>query len=269
MKFCPNCEFENFNRADFCERCGSSLYNIQNEDFYFADFIKRNYQIYAIIGIFIVLFTYLFGNSDINVKNASIIPLLITIYLIGFLMLKAGNYSSIRKDGEFEKRIELFAFLFIHVGLILGLIASVGTQYILSIGLLSGFFLALLVSVWRGEIEDRLWKLLLIIVLFLELGLLFVLILPAFLHYFFDPTLFLYYAMIMYALLFFSIGGFFGYLTITFIALLSHHDLSFPELFDEIMPENQIYQLLAGIEILLGLIIAPMLYQIIANLFYS
>jgi hypothetical protein len=264
MKYCPYCEFENFTKTDFCEHCGQSLYNIQSEEFHFAEFIKRNYQIYAIIGIFIALFKYLFESSDTNVKNASLVPLLLSIYLIGYLMVKSGRYSYLRDAGEFERKIELFVFLFLHLFFILGLIASVGTQYFLSISLLSGFFLSLLALVWGGKIQDRYWKIILIIVIFFEIPLLLLLILPTFLQFFDNPTLFFYYAMIMYALFFFSLGGFLANFVVSIVSSLSHHNLNYPEIFYcEVTPENAKYQLLAGFEILFGIIMTPIIYPII------
>ena len=58
MKICYFCDFENFNEEDVCERCCQPIIKIKHEVFNIASFIKRNYQLYAISGIFIALYEY-------------------------------------------------------------------------------------------------------------------------------------------------------------------------------------------------------------------
>ena len=117
MKICPCCNYENFKDQDFCERCGHSITNIQPENFNIAGYITQNYRIYAIIGIFVGLFSYLFNSG---IEYIGFVPLFIAIYLIFYLIEKSYNVVKFRKwnDNEdnlhFESFFHSFIFIIIH-----------------------------------------------------------------------------------------------------------------------------------------------------------
>jgi len=219
MKICPNCDFENFKDSEYCEGCGRSIHNIRQEFFTITDFIKKNSQVYAVIGIFLVLFQYFFSSQDANVKGISLFPLFVSFYLMASLIDKGDrivisqSYENTFNRYFNSNSFEFLIFLSINVSLILGLIWSTGTQYILSIcslGCIAIIFVVFKRKISRISNESALtamsiW-LILLMVFFVEVGwLVFQIVLPLIKNPT-DPVLFYVTLMIPLILIFLGIG---------------------------------------------------------------
>lgn len=218
MKICPNCKFENFYNTEYCDGCGEPIHNVRTEFFTIVDFIKKNAEIYAVIGIFLGLFQYFFSSTDSNVKIISLFPLLVSIYLMFALFLKGDQIVRTQtyanpSDQYFNvNSFELWVFLSINIALILGLIWSTGTQFVLSICLLGMMVLAFIIFIRRLSNSRNttvltIW-LNLVGLFFLEIGwLTFQFLIPT-LKTLTDPTLWFWTLMIPLSLLFFGAGTF-------------------------------------------------------------
>jgi len=219
MKICPNCDFENFKYPEYCEGCGQSIHNIRPEFFTITEFIKKNSQVYAIIGIFLGLFQYFFSSQDANVKGISLFPLFVSFYLMSSLIEKGNQIvSSQSYENSFNRyfnsnSFEFLIFLSINVSLIIGLIWSTGTQYILSIcslGCMAIIFVIFGRKISRISNESDLtamsiW-LILLMIFFVEVGwLVFQIVLPLIKNPT-DPVLFYVTLMIPLILIFLGIG---------------------------------------------------------------
>jgi len=227
MKICPNCDFENFDNLQNCDGCGQLIQNIRPEFFTIIDFIKKNSEIYAVIGIFLGLFKYFFSSEDLNVKLVSLFPLFVSIYMMFSLVVK-GNRIVISQSYEnpFNRHFnsnsfEFLIFLSINITLFFGLIWSTGTQYFLSICLLGCIAIIFVIfgrRISRSSNERDLtamsiW-LNLLMIFFLEVGwLLFQIFLPLISNPT-DPMLFYWTLMIPLIFLFFSIGTAFASMVI-------------------------------------------------------
>lgn len=218
MKICPNCDFENFENQQNCDGCGQSIQNIRPEFFTITDFIKKNSEVYAVIGIFLALFEYFFKSQNPTVNVVSLFPLFVAIYLMFSLIIKGNRIvRSQPYDNTYNRyfnpnSFELWVFLSINVSLIVGLILSTGTQYILSICLLGCIAIIFIIFVRRISNERditvlSIW-LNLIGILFIEIGwLAFQFSLPS-IKNITDPAIFFWTLMIPLSILFFGFGTF-------------------------------------------------------------
>jgi type IV secretory pathway VirB3-like protein len=214
MKICPNCDFENFDNLQNCDGCGHSIQNIRPEYFTIIDFIKKNSEVYAVIGIFLALFQYFFSSQDPNVKLVSLFPLFVSIYLLFSLIIKGdrivnsqlyeNTFNRYFNANSFQFRI----FLFINASLFIGLILNVGTHYFLSICIIGS--IAVTFVIFIRKILDE-WNLSIISIWLNLLGIFFIetgwLIFQFFLPFIknpTDPTLF--YWTLMIPLFFLGIG---------------------------------------------------------------
>ncbi len=218
MKICPNCDFENFDNVQNCDGCRQPIQTIRPEFFTITDFIKKNSEVYAVIGIFLALFEYFFKSLNPTVNVVSLFPLFVAIYLMFSLIIKGNRIvRSQTYDNSYNRyfnpnSFELWVFLSINVSLIVGLIMSTGTQYILSICLLGCIAIIFIIFVRRIANERNItilsiW-LNLIGILFIEIGwLVFQFIFPG-IKDIPDPLLFWILMMIPLSILFFGIGTF-------------------------------------------------------------
>ena len=219
MKICPNCNFDNFDNPEYCEGCGQLIHNIRQEFFTITDFIKKNSQVYAVIGIFLVIFKYFFSSQDATVKGISLFPLFVSFYLMSSLINK-GNRIVISQSYEnsFNRyfnsnSFEFLIFLSINVSLIIGLIWSTGTQYILSICSLG--CIAIIFVIFGGRISRisnesvltamSIW-LILLMIFFVEVGWLVFQIVLTLIKNPTDPVQFYVTLMIPLILIFLGIG---------------------------------------------------------------
>ena len=118
MKICYFCDFENFNRDDYCERCGQDINGIRHEIFSIAGFIKQNYQLYAIFGILVGLYEYLVrAEVPADQKYVGIFPLIVAFYLILHLTNKSAQIIISRQWQNTEELIRReSSFQFIILG---------------------------------------------------------------------------------------------------------------------------------------------------------
>lgn len=218
MKICPNCKFENFFNTEYCEGCGNSIHNVRTEFFTIVDFIKKNAEIYAVIGIFLGLFRYFFSSTDSNVKIISLFPLFVSIYLMFALFLKGDQivrtqiYANTVDPYLNVNSFELWVFLSINIAFILGLIWCTGTQFILSICLLGIIALIFIIFIRRLSNLNNITVLTiwlnLLGLFFIEIGWLTFQSLIPIIGTITDPTLWFWTLMIPLSLLFFGAGTF-------------------------------------------------------------
>lgn len=218
MKICPNCDFENFDNPQNCNGCGQPIQNIRPEFFTITDFIKKNSEVYAVIGIFLALFEYFFKSQNPIVNVVSLFPLFVAIYLMFSLIIKGNRIvRSQVYDNPFNRyfnpnSFELWVFLSINVSFIVGLILMTGTPYILSICLLGCIAIICIIFVRRISNERNITTLSiwlnLVGIFYIEVGWLVF-------QYFFpsiksitDPTILFWTLMIPLSILFFGIGTF-------------------------------------------------------------
>jgi uncharacterized protein (DUF983 family) len=273
MKKCPNCNFENFLNTEYCEGCGESIQNVRTDFFTIIDFIKKNSEIYAVIGIFLGLFQFFFSSSDSNVKIISLFPLLVSIYLMFALILKGNQIVRTQTyENPFNRyfnanSFELWVFLSINIALVLGLIWSTGTQFVLSICLLGVTVLTFILLIRRLSNSRNITTLTIWLNLFglflLEIGwLIFLFSIPT-LKTLTDPTLWFWTLMIPLSLLFFGIGTFLANMFIgTWIFLTESQQIlenqipySFESLREEFRQYIQIFDDTLSMKIFSGLII--------------
>lgn len=275
MKICYNCDFENFIQDDFCERCNWNINGIRDETFDIAGFIRRNYQLYAIFGILVGLFTYLFRpEQSLYVKDAGLVPLLIAIYIILHLMNKArlifisthwDNFEEIRRRESFFDCIIFYVF---HIFLIIALIATIPSEIKILFGFLSGVFIFLtFFSADFSESQHRIVMLMLLISIFcLELTFLLIISIPAVAAFANNEIIAFIYLWGTTIIVTLSTGGLFSYYVVTMIYnVFFHENIQYQIIFQRNV-DNQIssVEFMMGIVILFGLILIPILYQIIS-----
>lgn len=218
MKICPNCNFENFDNPQNCHGCGQTVQNIRPEFFTITDFIKKNSEVYAVIGIFFALFEYFFKSSSQIVNIVSLFPLFVAIYLMFSLIIKGNRivrsqiYENPFNQYFNPNSFELWVFLAINVSFIIGLILSTGSPYILSICLLGCIAIICIIFVRRISSERDITTLSiwfnLVGIFFMEVGwLAFQYFLPT-IKSITDPSVLFWTLMIPLSILFFGIGTF-------------------------------------------------------------
>jgi hypothetical protein len=150
MKICQTCDKENFHNFTICERCGNPINQISHEPFSFDGFIKRNFHLYAALGILVALENYLYSPSTFHPANDFLtnplfsIPLFIAVYLIFLLMFKALDYIFDNPQSNIRSEFSVFIFIFVHLLFLYGLMMNIlNSAYIGGFCLLSGFVLVL------------------------------------------------------------------------------------------------------------------------------
>ena len=274
MKICYNCDFENFIHDDFCERCHWNISTIRDEIFTIAGFIRRNYQLYAVFGILVGLFTYLFKpEQSFYVKEAGLIPLLVAIYIILHLMNKCRlvfittnweNFEEIRRRESFFDCIIFYGF---HIFFVLALIVIVPSETKILFGILSGACIFLtFFSADFSETQHRIMMLIVLVSIFLfELTLILIISIPAVATIANDETVAFVYLWGTTIVVTLSMGGLIAYYLVTLIySVFFNENIQYRIIFQR-NTDNQIssVEFMMALVVLLGTILIPILYQII------
>jgi hypothetical protein len=272
MKICDNCENENFIRYDYCERCGHPITHITPESFNIANFLRRNYQLYATFGILVAIFEYLLRDLPDERKYWSIFPLLVAMYLIVHLGVKGAqvirsriwlaNDDSLHRESNFH----LFIFLMIHSLLIIGLILSLpeNTRNFAGFALGAFIFLVFFSSDFSNAQSRRSYWILLFGIFYLEIVITLILLLP-FIAKVFDngivpnlisETVAVYYGWITISLFYLGIGGMITY----YISFIGSEPTNFRTLISSIFyqernPDYLSLEFFSGIVLLYGIIL--------------
>lgn len=273
MKICYNCDFENFDRNDYCERCNWNISNVRDEIFSIAAFIRRNYQLYAIFGILIGLFTYLFKpEQPFLVKEAGLVPLLVAIYIILHLMNKArqifvttqwNHFPQIRRRESF---FDVSIFFIFHSFLVIALIATTPFETIMGFGFLSGIFMFLIF--FSADFSERQQRIAMSVVLFciflIELALLLILSIPTVAAMTDSAIIADVYIWSIVIFMMVAGGGLFAYYCVTMIyGTIFHEDIHYFAIFQRNV-DNQItfIEFIMGFICLLGIILVPIIVQL-------
>jgi hypothetical protein len=266
MKICYFCDFENFSRDDVCERCGHSIKEVRPENFNIAGFIKQNYQLYAIFGILVALYEYLVrAEVPTDQTYVGIFPLLVAFYLIFHLTNKAAQINISRKwqiTEELVRRESTFQFFIfggIHILLVIALLVSLPEETWNLMGFFLGTFIFLIFfsAHYSNEQYRKTFLILLLSVLFFEVSIVLLLIIP-FLAQMTDNALFAFYYIWFTQISFYlAIGGFSAYLLITVgYNLICEQSIPFLSILQqERERENFKLELLLGIDVLVGIIL--------------
>jgi hypothetical protein len=189
MKICYSCDYENFTKEDVCERCSQPINGIKHEIFNIASFLKRNYQLYAIFGILVVLYEYLVGPSiPMEQKYIGIFPLLVAFYLILYLInkgaqiIKSRHWQSTEELIRRESSFQFIIFGGIHILIIVALVISLPTEARNFMGFFLGMFIFLIFfsANYTYEQDRKTFRILLLSILFFETAIFLFIILPFF-----------------------------------------------------------------------------------------
>jgi len=266
MKICYFCDFENFGRDDVCEHCGHSIKEVRPENFNIAGFIKQNYQLYAIFGILVTLYEYLVrAEVPTDQTYVGIFPLIVAFYLILHLTNKAAQITISRKWQITEELVrrestfQLFIFVGIHILLICSLLRSLPEETWNLMGFLLGTFIFLIFfsAHYSNEQYRKTFLILLLSVLFFEVSIVLLLIIP-FLARMTENALFAFYYIWFTQISFYlAIGGFSAYLLITVgYNMVCEQNIPFLSIFQQERERGNLkLELLLGIDVLVGIIL--------------
>lgn len=95
MKICPKCNFENFQRQDFCERCNCDIVTIKKESFHIDQFIANNANSYTVISVLIALAAFLYDPSFFNQSVSSVLSSQFSTIIVVPLTLLSISFSQI------------------------------------------------------------------------------------------------------------------------------------------------------------------------------
>jgi len=275
MKICPNCDYETFDNLETCGGCTQSIHNIRPEFFTIVDFVKKNSELYAVIGIFLGLFQYFVISSNPIVRSVSIIPLFVSIFLMlsliskGYRIVNTQPFQNIQERYFNTNSFELWVFSAINVLLIVGLVGSTGIEYVLSICLLGTIAVIIIIYVRRiGHGHPINTFLLNIVGIFLfEIGLIILKFILPYVLTTSDPTLFFWGLMIPVSFFFFGVGSLFAaifiseWMMVTEAQTPAQHQVSiarlceaFSQYFQPFRDSTSI-QMFTGLDILGGILI--------------
>jgi len=273
MKVCPNCDYENFDNLDICDGCHESIHDIRSEFFTIVDFVKKNSALYAVIGIFLGLFRYFVASSNSIVRSVSLIPLFVSVFLMFSLIIKGYRIVDTQPFQNIQERyinsnsFELWVFSAINICLIIGLVVSSGTEYVLSICLLGTISLAVILYVRRIAHGHPINTFLLNVmgVLAFEIGLVILKFILPYVISTTDPTIFFWALMIPLSFLFIGLGSVMAglfiseWLMITEAQTPTQHQMSMARLHEEfsqyIQPfrDSILIRMFTGLVILCGI----------------
>ncbi len=216
---CPLCKFENFNRLDFCEKCGHSISCINPESFHFAEFIKENSQIYSVIGILIAVSAYLISLKDPNTDSIVFFMILVVAYLVLFLLQKGYKIVKtchlIKKNNYFLflNHIHFYFYSFAHLVLIYAMFYYIPKNLRIWIAAVLGFFIVLLFTLQNLSKGKKVNLSLTIIfaVFLIEIIVIQVLVIPFFASIFNNGDFAFYYLWSIPVICDFIVGGIIAY----------------------------------------------------------
>jgi len=263
MRICRYCDFENYSDGELCERCRQPIARIRHEFFNIGIFIKQNYQYYAIIGIFLVLYEFTIREDSANLEIFfGIIPLTVSIYLILYLVIKAGQIIISRQWQPAEKFIHIdnifqfFIFALIHIALVLVPLASLPHEVRNYMGFLSAtfLFLVLISSALHHEYHRKAFRILLTSILFFEVFILLAISFPSVIRICGNGSILDYYAFLIQLTLYLALGGYSAYFltTVLFIGISKGHQ-SYLSFIKQIFGEDKNMSLSVGVIVLFGL----------------
>jgi hypothetical protein len=273
MKICRFCDYENFNREDFCERCGKSINGIRHESFNIAGFIRQNYQLYAAFGILVALYEYLVRTEvPADQKYVGIFPLLIAFYLILHLINKAAQTINSRQwlpEEELLRRESSFQFLIfggIHVLLIIALLVSLPKEARDFMGFFLGMFIFLIFfsANYTYEQYRKTFRILIWSVLCFEVFVLLFIILPFVARMTDDAIFAFYYTWIAQISIYLAVGGFLAYGLITVgYNVICRQFVPFLSILQEERERGNYYlEIVFGLDILLGIILGTFIFSL-------
>lgn len=273
MKICYFCDFENFTREDYCERCSQNIIAIRHEIFSIAGFIKQNYQLYAIFGILVGLYEYLVrAEVPADQKYVGIFPLIVAFYLILHLTNKAAQIIISRQwqtSEELVRRESSFQFIIfggIHILLIFALLVSLPQATWNLMGFLLGMFIFLIFfsANYSNEQYRKTFRILLWSVLCFEASIVLILILPFLAKTTDNALIAFYYTWITQIAFYLAIGGFltYGLITVGYNAVYGEYIPFFSILEQERERGNLNLEILLGLVILFGIILGLVIISI-------
>jgi hypothetical protein len=273
MKICYFCDFENFTRDDYCERCGNNINDIRQEFFNIASFLKQNYQLYALFGILVALYEYLVRTEvPSDQKYLGIFPLIVAFYLILHLTNKASLIISSRQWNITEELIrressfQLIIFGGFHILLIIALLVSLPNEARDFMGFFLGMFIFLIFfsTNYTNEQYRKTFRILVISIFCYELFIFLFIIIPL-LAQITDSAIFaFYYTWFAQIILYFAMGGFLAYslITVGYNAICSQYIPFFSILQQERESGNYIWETLFGIDVLLGIVLTTVIFSL-------
>ncbi|HII98037.1 MAG TPA: hypothetical protein HA272_01930 [Methanoregula sp.] len=273
MKICYFCDFENYITDDFCERCGQNINGIRHEIFNIAGFIKQNYQLYALFGILIALYEYLVRKeAPSDQLYLGIFPLIIAFYLILHLTNKASLIIRSRQwltTEELIRRESSFQFIIFsgfHILLIIALLVSLPKEVRDYMGFFLGMFIFLIFfsANYTNEQYRKTFHILVVSIFCYELFIFLFIIIPL-LAQIIDSAFFaFYYTWFAQIILYLAVGGFLAYslITIGYNAICGQYIPFLSILQQEREAGNRIWELLFGIDLLLGIILTMVIFSL-------
>ena len=275
---CPKCKFENFNKRDYCEKCGDSISHITPESFHFAEYIKENSQIYSVIGILIAVSAYLINLRDPNTDSIVFFMILVAAYLVLFLLQKGykivKNYPLIKNNNYFYfLNFTHFCFYsFVHLVLIYAMFYYIPNNLRIWIAAVLGFFIVSLFTLQDIAKGKKVNLLLTIIfaVFLTEIILIQFLAIPFFSSIINSEDFAFYYLWSIPVISDFIAGG-----IIAYVILCGLSQVIFPNAikteevtwssWDNFANENPKWNLFLGFVVLLAFILLPIIWQILTT----
>jgi hypothetical protein len=272
MKECPFCHFENFNNMNRCAKCDYPIDNTLQENFNIAEFLKKNYQLYAIFGILIALFEYIMKEVPVEQKYVGIFPLIVAFYLILHLTNKAASIIKSRvwqNDEELLRRessFQFFIFCLIHALLVITLLMSLPEVVRNFTGFALGSFIFIIFFSANFSDEQNRKTLYILVVsgLFYEIFLSLFLIIPFLAKITNNEFFVTSYTWLILIFLYLATGGIIAYFLVT-VGYNLFSDINIPLLLifrQEREKEDYTLELLTGLVILFGIFLSTILLSI-------
>jgi len=271
MKICPYCKYENFLREDNCEKCNTSILEINHERFQFFEFLEKNWKYYSPIFAFLGLI--LINKPEAIYTITRLFFLALSIIFLVMLIKKASDYQKHFLQKDTESIGELYLFYIFQILVISVLIYNEVKPDPNGITTLPSFLLCLayitFLKLLTGNIISDKSRLVSWIFVSFILSIDFFLVSLVSIIYFkdsqFDPQLYYLLVIFSFSIFFTFTGGIFAYCSMIFIHFPTIQSIKYLEfLFEENVPQKRILlQIFAGFTFLFTLILIPILYSII------
>jgi len=273
---CPICKFENFNKMDYCEKCGNSISHINSESFHFAEYIKENSQIYSVIGILIAVSAYLINLKDPNTDSIVFFMILVAAYLVLFLLQKGykivKNFPLINNNNYFHflNSIHFCFYSFAHLVLIYAMFYYIPNNLRIWIAAVLGFFFVLVFTLQNLSNGKKVDLLLAIIfaVFLIESIVVQVIAIPFFASIIDNGDFAFYYLWSIPVISDFFVGGITAYVILCGLSqVIIPNAIQTEEVtwssWDNFATENPKWNLFLGFVVLLAFILLPIIWQIL------
>jgi hypothetical protein len=278
MIVCPICKFENFNELDYCEKCGKPISCIKSESFHFAEFIRKNSQIYSVIGILIAVSAFLINLHNTTTDFIIFFMVLIITYLVLFLIQK--GYKIVKTSHLVEKNNYLhflnvthfYFYSFAHLVLVYAMFYYIPDNLRIWIAAALGFFIVLLFTLQNLSAGKKLNPLLAILftVFSIEIVLIQILSISFFASITDNGDFAFYYLWSIPVIFDFLVGGIIAYVLLSVLSQFIITDIVQTEIniwssWDNFAEKNPKWNMFLGFIILLALILSPIIWQILTT----